>query len=116
MGFLGEFRPFAFISITFSIVAIAFFFIPQRGTLLLTGILLGSGIFSLVLGIAILPMTFLGLLIGIGIFGLTPFITSFVFLRNAYRAWRGSTVSSRGSVLARVTLGVLLAVGIPLVT
>ena len=61
-------------------------------------------------------MTFLGLLIGIGIFGFTPFITSFVFLRNAYRAWRGSKLSSRGSVLARVTLGVLLAVGIPLVT
>ena len=116
MGFLAEYRPFAYVAITFSIVALAYYLLSQRGSLLLAGLLFGGGIFSLALGIAMLPMTFIGLFIFIGIFGLTPFITSFVFFRNGYRAWRGFSISSRGVAVARVALGVLLAIGIPLAT
>src|SRR6476661_6263981 len=116
MGFLSEYRTFAYVAITLSIVALAYYLLSQRGSLLLAGFLLGGGIFSLVLGIAMLPMTFIGLLIGIGVFGLTPFVTSFVFLRNGYRAWRGSSTSEESAAVVYVAIGLLLAIGVPLAT
>jgi len=116
-GYLSAYKPFAYTEIAVSIVALAYYLLRQKGSLLLAGILAGSGIFSLILGIFMLPMTFLGLFIFIGIFGLTPFVSSYVFLRNAYRSWRGSAVeNTRGSAVLRVAVGFMLVVGIPLST
>jgi len=42
---------------------------------------------ALALGITMLPISLVGLMIGIGIFGFTPFLTALVYLRNAVRAW-----------------------------
>lgn len=116
VGFLSEYRPFAYVAITFSIVALAYYLLRQSGYLPLVGILVGGGIFSLVLGLAMLPMTAIGLFILIGVFGLTPFVTSFVFLRNGYRAWRGSPANHGSPALASIAIGLLLVIGIPLAT
>ena len=116
MGFLGEYRPFAYVAIAFSIIGLAYYLVRQRGALLLAGVFFGGGIFSLALGIAILPMTFIGLFIGIGVFGLTPFVTSFVFIRNGYRALRGSATRQESAAFVYVAIGLFLVIGVPLAT
>ena len=50
------------------------------------GILLSGAVFSFLIGILILPLTLIGLILLIGVFGFTPFLTAFVYLRNAMRA------------------------------
>jgi hypothetical protein len=49
------------------------------------GILLSGALFALVIGIFLLPLSFLGLIFIIGILGFTPFLTAFVFFRNGVR-------------------------------
>ena len=49
------------------------------------GILLSGALFAFVIGIFLLPLSFLGLIFIIGILGFTPFLTAFVFLRNGVR-------------------------------
>jgi hypothetical protein len=59
---------------------------PAAG--LIGGVLLAGALFSFIVGILILPLTFLGLIILIGIVGFTPFVTAFVYLRTGIRALR----------------------------
>jgi hypothetical protein len=111
---LSHLRLFSHAEITLGIAALAYYLIMQRASLLLTGVLLGSSLFSIALGIAILPLTLVGLLIVLGALGLTPFVTSFVFLRNAVRSWRqSSTTTPRIPALLHTGLGLLLILGIP---
>ena len=49
---------------------------------------LAGAMFSAAIGLAILPLTLIGLLFVIGIFGLVPFPTAFVYLRSGVRALR----------------------------
>ena len=65
--------------------------LPKKSPLLnlaLAGPLFIGGLASIGLGIRMLPLTLLGLIAIIGVLGLTPFLTGFVFLRNGLRAWR----------------------------
>jgi hypothetical protein len=59
---------------------------PAAG--LIGGVLLAGALFSLVVGVLILPLTLFGLIILIGIVGFTPFVTAFVYLRTGIRAIR----------------------------
>ena len=59
---------------------------PAAG--LIGGVLLAGALFSLVVGVLILPLTLFGLIILIGIVGFTPFLTAFVYLRTGIRALR----------------------------
>ena len=59
---------------------------PAAG--LIGGVLLAGSLFSLVVGVLILPLTLVGLIILIGIVGFTPFVTAFVYLRTGIRALR----------------------------
>src|ERR1051325_11624209 len=114
-GYLSAYKPFAYAEITLSVLLLAYYLLRQRGSLWLSGILLGGGVFSLTLGAFMLPMTFLGLFIFIGVLGLLPFVTGYVFLRNAYRSWRTTpTISTRNSTIIRVAVGFSLIIAIPL--
>ncbi len=55
---------------------------------LMIGLLAGGAIFATLLGLALLPFSLAGLFGGdpIGFLGLSPFVTAFVFWRNAYNA------------------------------
>jgi len=53
------------------------------------GALIAGSILSAVIGFAILPYSLIGLMVLIGVAGFTPFLTSFVYLRNGVRALRG---------------------------
>lgn len=76
--------PFAYCLIGSNIGILLFFLLLQLRSLLLGGGLLGGAFFSLVLGFTLLPYSIIGLLLG-GVFGLTPFLTSFTYFRNYWR-------------------------------
>jgi hypothetical protein len=59
------------------------------------GVFFGGAAFSTVIGLAILPVTIIGLVFFlIGIFGFVPFVTAFVYLRTASRAMRSSGLAN----------------------
>lgn len=59
------------------------------------GVFFGGAAFSAVIGLAILPVTLIGLLVFlIGIFGFVPFVTAFVYLRTGSRAMRSSGLAN----------------------
>lgn len=76
----------------------------------LAGTLATGAIFAGVLGVAILPLSMIGLLLVIGILGFTPFLTSFVFLRNAVRAYAKTRPQMRPAAKhVLLTVGLLSA-------
>ena len=82
---------------------------------LFAGLLSGGAGLALMLGIYLLPMSVIGLLFAIGIFGFAPFLTAFVFARNAVRAYgHASRQTRRPWFLATALLGFVLFCGGPL--
>ena len=67
---------------------------------------------SLAIGVDIIPLSVLGLVIVIGILGFVPFVTAFVYLRNAIRGWRRARAVSPAKRLATASLALLLVVGL----
>ena len=55
---------------------------------LFAGVFLLGACFSFVIGVAMLPVTLWALLFVIGLVGLLPFVTAFVYLRNGLRAMK----------------------------
>jgi len=114
-GVLNDFRLYAYTEIAIGIGALAYFLLTRRASALLAGTLYGGALFSGLLGLLMLPLTLLGLLILIGIFGLMPFFSAFVMERNASRCWReSSTHTVRFKALRTAALAALLALGLPL--
>jgi hypothetical protein len=58
------------------------------------GVLFAGGLFSTLIGIAILPLSLFGLLLFIGILGFTPFLTAFVYFRSGVRAMKDQVNNS----------------------
>ena len=80
----------------------------------IAGILLSGAVGSLIIGIIILPLTMFGLLILIGILGFIPFVVSFVYLRNAIRAFKtAKPLVTRPQLMRSCLLGAILVVGPP---
>jgi hypothetical protein len=116
--FLQDIRLFAYLSSFLGICALAYYLWTRKGSIVLAGMLFGSMAFSLAIGIALAPLSAVGLLIFIGIFGFTPFVTAFVFLRNAHRCRRDAWAvarkgATRGPAALRFVLGVTLILGVP---
>jgi hypothetical protein len=113
-GFLGSFRLSGYAAVTFSALALGYYLLIRRASPVLAGALFGGFGFALILGLLMLPVTVIGLFIAIGVFGLTPFITSYVFLRNARRCWAGCPIErSRPRRLYLLALGMALILGLP---
>jgi hypothetical protein len=78
------------------------------------GLFLG-GVFCLTVGVILLPFSLLGLMLAIGIFGFTPFLTGIVYLRNGVRALQSPrTDTSPFTGAVTFVLGSLVVVGAPL--
>lgn len=73
--------------ITLAVWLLAYRTLKSAGGIV-AGILLSGAVFSLLIGLLILPLTLIGLMLIIGVLGLTPFFTAFVYLRNGIRAMR----------------------------
>ena len=84
--------------------------------LIVGGALMAGAFFSFLIGVAILPFSLLGLLWIIGIFGFTPFLTAFVYLRNSVRAMRAQP-KGLGLPCAFVlaTIAAVYVIGVPAV-
>ncbi len=115
---LGEFRLFAYSVIAIEITTLlAWLALGERARAwagLLAGGMLAGAVFSLAVGLAILPFSLAGLVILIGVFGFTPFLTALVFLRNGRRALREARLAGSDTAAA-LALGAVLAISIPLV-
>ena len=78
------------------------------------GVLAAGAVVSFSIGVMILPLTLIGIIFVVGLLGLVPFVTGFVYLRNAVRAFRTDSSQSAGSPrLATLVLSALLAIGLP---
>lgn len=91
---LAHFGLFAYLEIALCIAALIFYLVTRRSSRFLAGMLYAGMLFSLAVGIMILPLTIVGVFMLIGVLGLTPFLTGFVFQRNARRCWRRSSRKS----------------------
>jgi hypothetical protein len=84
----------------------------------LGGVLLAGGVFSLVVGVLILPFSLVGILFFfVGVLGFTPLLTAVVYLRNGWRAANpgrsGDDMSWRDA--AAFAFGFVFALGAPVV-
>ena len=80
------------------------------------GFMCGIAVYVLILGVILLPFSFLGLFIdGIGWLGLSPFFTAVVFRRNAIRAWAETSLTPGAGRWYRLVPGFLAALLIPVI-
>jgi hypothetical protein len=81
---------------------------------IIAGAFVAGAVCSFTIGIIIVPLTIIGLLLIIGILGLVPFLTGFVYLRNAVRAIRSAnTFLGRPILAGTVAVGLLISAGLP---
>lgn len=89
----------------------------KRGSAFMAGILaLGAGVAAL-LGLGLLPFSLLGIIaFGLGLIGLIPFLTAYVFWRNARAAWAQASSAGlherRGGWALAGVVAVFCAVGL----
>ncbi|WP_422927924.1 hypothetical protein [Singulisphaera sp. PoT] len=105
---LGRYCIVGYLATSLGIISLAAWLRFKRPAGLLAGLLGGGAIFAFLLGVTLLPYSVAGLLLGVGVFGLSPFLTAFVFLRNALRALTRANLRS-GSIAANllVALGLM---------
>ena len=73
-----------------------------------------GGLFSFLIGVLILPLSLIGLIFLIGAAGFTPFVTSFVYLRNGIRGLRSQDINSPYQSRFQVALAsVVIALALP---
>lgn len=110
---LGAAKPFAYL-LSFSCIMATMAWLIWDEKLrwlnaLVAGLLVIGGIAALCVAVIITPFSLLGLVVLIGALGLTPWLTSYVFLRNAVRAFRAAKPFVSKTVLIHSFL--LAAVG-----
>ena len=119
-GLLGPWQSYAYTISALEMVALAAWLSGAGGggrpPAALGGMMLAGGLFSLTVGLLILPLSLFGLLLIVGVFGFTPFCTAVVYLRNGWRAAApgrsGDDMSWRDA--AAFALGFGFALGAPL--
>lgn len=113
-GLLADYRIPAYVFMSLAMLSLAFWLASGRLALFFAGPFLVSGLVALGLGVLLLPLSLPMSLIGIGLLGLVPFVTGFVYLRNGLRAERIAVRTTSGSVAMLVGLStVLIALGVP---
>jgi hypothetical protein len=120
-GLLGRWQFYVYTISALEMVALATWLSRADGRgrppAALGGMMLAGGLFSLVIGVVILPLSLLGLIVLVGVFGFTPFFTAVVYLRNGWRAANpgrsGDDMSWRDA--AEFALGFVVALGAPVI-
>jgi hypothetical protein len=114
----GQFQFFAYGFIALEIITLAVWLAVGRRAGewcgVIGGIMSAGALFSVVVGVCLLPFSLLGLMILVGALGFTPFITAFIYLRNARRALAAAGAQmTRAGLLVTLLLGATLAYGAP---
>src|SRR5690242_11231036 len=114
-GLLSEWSLFGYLEIAIGISVLGYYVIARRASLVVSGILHVGAVFSFLLGLVLLPISLIGLVILIGVFGFMPFFSCFVYLRNGYRCWREAAAGmpSRKAALTPA-LAISLTICLPL--
>ena len=117
-GFLNSIQYFAYTSIGLGILTLTVWLSAKvKSTILISlfsGIFFAGAFLAFALGVVLFPLSSLGLLLLIGVFGYTPFLTSFVFLRNGVRALRKTKISMSWFLLVgTMLLGMIFVIGVP---
>lgn len=111
------YRPVVYGFIGTEILVLAAWLLLQsrlRGSALyFAGPLVAGGGFAFALGVALLPLTFFGLLLLVGVLGFTPFFTAHAFLRSGWRAFRRGRAGRSATAAAAITLAGVLAAAVP---
>jgi len=119
---LAPFRVFAYLGIGIGTLTLAIWLIfgsrLEKWHGFFAGILLFGALFAFILGIVMLPLSLLGIIVGIGVLGFTPFFTGLAFLRNGYRALKRMDQLlpkwDRNVFSITVFIGLVVIVAIPL--
>ena len=118
-GLLAECRALAYIAIGFGVLTLTLWLALgaqiKQWVSIIAGILLFGALFAFAIGVILLPLSLLELRVVVGVFGFAPFFTSFVFLRNWFRAFRQAdaqvgSVSSQWKDYLRKGLGVVVPI------
>jgi hypothetical protein len=115
---LGGYRLFAYGLIAIEIVALAVWLAAGKRAGewcgVIGGAMLAGALFSVCIGIMLLPLSVLGLMFVVGILGFTPFVTAFIYWRNARRALKAAGARmSRAALWTTLALGALVPFGAP---
>jgi len=120
---LSKYRIFAYLAIALGIITLSCWLafnarVGAKWHGFFAGILLFGAVFAFAGGLVLLPFSLLGLLLaGIGLFGFTPFLTGFVYLRNGFRALKHKeqlqTVRDARFFIGLMILGLALIVTLP---
>ncbi|MBX9583880.1 MAG: hypothetical protein K2X87_26575 [Gemmataceae bacterium] len=108
-GWPGRYATAGYTAAGIGMLAMVLWHVVGRPAGLFAGLLAGGAVFALGLGLVMIPLTIVGLFICIGVFGLAPFGTAWVFARAARRAW---AAAGRGRA-AWAVVGFVLACGLP---
>lgn len=118
-GLLEDFQFFAFAVIGLEILTLGLWLVlgrrlgAWRGAA--GGIMLAGALFSAVIGTVLLPFSLVGLIIGIGVLGFSPFFSAAVYLRNGLAALSQDDTEARRRIspFGALTLGAVFALGGP---
>ena len=118
-GLLEDYRLFVYIVSAIEIGLLLCWFTFRRELEAVAapfaGVFIAGGLFSLLIGVLILPLSVIGTLWVIGIAGFTPFFTGIVYLRNGARAMRAQLNNSAFAHRYLIAvLAALLVIGFPL--
>jgi len=90
-GLLQDYSPSAYILAAISITSMILWLTwgkhYRAANAAFSGLFAVGAVISLIVGIAILPFSLLGLIFLIGALGFTPLFTAFIYLRNSYRSF-----------------------------
>lgn len=87
---------------------------PQTASPFLAGLFGSGALFSFCLGLFLLPFSLLGLLVLLGILGLSPFLSGFVFFRACLRVVKNClSVLKPTKVALYASVGLLFALALP---
>lgn len=91
-GFLSEWTAAGYALILIGVVSTSYWLLSKKAGPVLAGTFAISSFGSLIIGVVLLPLSFVGaLLFGIGLLGLIPFGTAYVLCRCSMEAWRQSS-------------------------
>ena len=117
-GLLQDFRACAYAIVVLSFIILVLWLAlgPRLGLAVaaMAGGLFAGAVFAAVVGVLLSPLSLVTLVVAIGALGLTPFLTAFVFLRNAVRALRVARRTGRpATVIVSAMLGAVVVLGVP---
>lgn len=107
---LGAFRPFGYVAIGSGLASVIVHLLHGRQSAFLAGILMGASAFAIALGVILLPLTFIGtFFLGVGLLGLSPFVSGTIVGRRARKAYSEASGPRRA---ASAFLGFVMFFGV----